>query len=114
LVEQSLNAPRVVTGVDGEGRSSVLSDERLPISGMSELLWSALPEPLPAWALELPHEQVAGNQPAPGSTRLSLIELPPLEEYRRRLAAHPVAGMDERGFDTTRTIDHVYVLTGPI
>ena len=91
-----------------------MSVEQVPVAGMSTTLWALSARGLPRWAVDLPDARVASNQPGEGGSRFSVVELPPWEEFRRRIAAHPVRGMDARGFHTTRTIDYVYVLRGPL
>src|SRR5262249_46334128 len=66
---------RVVTGIDGTGRSCVLSDEVLLAPGVSPPIWNAVRADLPAWALALGVAEIPVNQPLPGS-RFSLVALP--------------------------------------
>jgi mannose-6-phosphate isomerase-like protein (cupin superfamily) len=105
---------RVVTGVDAEGRSCVLSDAPLDLAGISNTLWNLQLDQLPEWAWKLGGDAVTASQPPAGGSRWSLIELPPWEQFVRFIAENPLRGLTADGFHTTRTVDYVYILGGPL
>lgn len=102
---------RVVTGVDGEGRSFVVSDGPAPFEGGFVQLWATdgpLEEPLPAGEL------AEALEPPPGGTWWRLFTIPPAGEMDARLAQSSVPGIDRDGFHTTATVDYVSVLDGDV
>jgi quercetin dioxygenase-like cupin family protein len=105
---------RVVTGVDQAGRSFVAGDDEVVASRFAVSIWTATEDNLPSWLNEMRAADIASNQPPPGGSRFVLVVLPPQAEYLASLQTSPIAGMDDRGFHTTRTIDYVYVLEGRI
>jgi mannose-6-phosphate isomerase-like protein (cupin superfamily) len=105
---------RVVTGVDPAGRSFVASDEELAGSGIAMNVWTASDANLPSWIHRIEEMGTAANQPPAGGSRFVLVKLPPWPDFIAAHRARPIPGMDEKGFHTTRTIDYVYVLDGPL
>jgi quercetin dioxygenase-like cupin family protein len=103
-----------VTGVDQAGRSCVASDEELAGSGLSLNVWTVDGSDLPAWVGAIGKAGIAANQPPSGGSRCVLVVLPPWEAFTAALREHPIRGMDEKGFHTTKTIDYAYVLDGPL
>jgi mannose-6-phosphate isomerase-like protein (cupin superfamily) len=106
-----MNLRRIVTGVDGEGRSYVERDEPVPFAGGFYEIWATdgpEPEPLPAGPL------VTGLEPPPGGTWWRVFSMPPESEIRERLASADVPGLDPNGFHTTASVDYVFVLDGDV
>jgi mannose-6-phosphate isomerase-like protein (cupin superfamily) len=104
-------ARRVVTGVDDEGRSCVVSDGPAPVAGGFVELWATdgpVEQPLPPGAL------AEAIEPPPGGTWWRLFTIPPVAEMRERLAGATVPGIDRDGFHTTATVDYVTVLEGEV
>ena len=102
---------RVVTGIDGDGRSYVVSDGPAPLEGGFAQLWSTdgpLHEPLPAGPL------AEALEPSPGGSWWRTFAIPPDAQMRERLAGSGMAGIDREGFHTTATVDYVAVLEGDV
>jgi mannose-6-phosphate isomerase-like protein (cupin superfamily) len=96
---------RVVTAVDGSGKSFVASDEEIADTGR---LWSADPADIRGWLDDIDPEQVyEPAQPPPGGALWYLSELPPGK------GMNPTRGSDP-GFHVTRTTDFVYILSGSV
>jgi mannose-6-phosphate isomerase-like protein (cupin superfamily) len=101
---------RVVTGVDANGASYVVSADRLPDSGIVEL-WLYTPSDLEAWIAAIPGDAAATTiEPAPGVVRWVKVTLAPDDKP----IATGMPGIEEDGFHVTRTIDLAYVLSGAI
>lgn len=104
-----------VTGVDGEGRSLVLSREEFapPQDGLPIVYDFEPNSTLDAWIDGIGKDKVAdwiGPQVS-GGARWILAQVPP-----HGFDNHPdgLTGMDEKGFHATNTIDFVYVLAGDL
>jgi mannose-6-phosphate isomerase-like protein (cupin superfamily) len=113
-IDTRLLVRRVVTGVDQAGKSCVASDEELGGTGVALNVWTADGSELPAWVRAIGKTDIAANQPPAGGSRFMLVSLPPWDAFSAALREHPIPGMDEKGFHTTRTIDYLYVLDGPL
>ena len=105
----------MVTGVDDEGRSTVLSD-RDAFGGDA---WAEVWVSDPAVGLDAvvdPHDGPLALEPPAGATAWRVFEVPPDTVLRERLAqtAASIPGMEPDGFHTTRTVDYVMVLEGEI
>jgi mannose-6-phosphate isomerase-like protein (cupin superfamily) len=99
---------RVVTGVDDDGRSYVVSAEELSASDSFEI-WNHEPAQIEKW-LAVP-EGVAASalEPVPGGLKWFHAVLPP-----GPVAGTEIPGIDEEGFHTTRTVDLIYLLSGEL
>jgi mannose-6-phosphate isomerase-like protein (cupin superfamily) len=103
---------RIVTGVNGAGKSYVVSNEVIPDGGFTTL-WQVDVELVRRWIAGVDAEKAAKSiEPPPGSSRWVIASMPPEAESRPR--AQPIPGLDERGFHTTRTVDYDLVLEGPL
>jgi hypothetical protein len=103
---------RIVTGVNGAGKSYVVSNEAIPEGGFTTL-WEVDTKLIGGWIEAIdPKAAAASIEPPAGSSRWVIASIPPEAESRPR--AQPVPGMDERGFHTTRTVDYDLVLEGPL
>ena len=101
---------RIVTAVDGDGQSYVLSDEEIPDAGM---IWKADPGDTQAWIDAIdPDSVLKVVQPVPRGVFWVLAEYPPGAGMSP--GHHQLEGMDERGFHVTRTVDFIYVLDSGI
>jgi mannose-6-phosphate isomerase-like protein (cupin superfamily) len=105
---------RVVTGVDGEGRSYVVSAEELPNPGTVEAveLWRYQPSDIEQWIAGIPEEAAAtAFEPPPGAAWWVAATFPTGGEP---VAGPEYPGVDEQGFHATRTIDFGYLLSGEV
>ncbi|HZQ56661.1 MAG TPA: cupin domain-containing protein [Acidimicrobiales bacterium] len=74
----------LVTGVDGQGRSCVVGDDRVPLTAIDGGVWfgslfeTATAPPVPLRHGEAPHLEVAL---APGLARWQVIDYPPGQTY---------------------------------
>ena len=105
----------MVTGVDDEGRSTVLSD-RDAFGGDA---WAEVWVSDPAVGLDAvvdPHDGPLALEPPAGATAWRVFEVPPDTVLRERLTqtAASIPGMEPDGFHTTSTVDYVMVLEGAI
>jgi hypothetical protein len=105
----------VVTGIDGDGRSTFVSDG--PATGSEQWgdVWCTDPvRGLDAIA-ELSGDPLALEPPA-GGTAWRVFEVPPDAVMREAMAqaAGTIPGMEADGFHTTDTVDYVTVLEGEI
>jgi hypothetical protein len=111
---------RVVTGVDDEGRSYVVSAEELPASD-AVVIWRYEPADIARWIAGVSDEVAATTvEPPPGGATWVAATFPP-GAWPPAGADLPdlgevgaIPGMDENGFHTTRTIDFDYLLSGEL
>ncbi len=106
---------RVVTGVDGTGRSTFVADG--PAPGTRE--WSEVWLTDPVVGLDAVFDTALGTtalEPPAGGTAFRVFDVPPDSVMRERMAANQprVEGLEADGFHTTQTIDYVMVLDGEI
>jgi mannose-6-phosphate isomerase-like protein (cupin superfamily) len=112
---------RVVTGLDGRGRSTFLSDG--PAFGGDR--WAEVWKTDPQVGLDAvvdPQDgmSAAALEPPDGGTVWRVFECPPDAQMRASMAraleeaGGPIEGMEADGFHTTSTIDYVMVLDGEI
>jgi mannose-6-phosphate isomerase-like protein (cupin superfamily) len=103
---------RVVTGVDDEGRSYVVSSDELTKDEYGAVnLWNYRPEDIAQWVAAIPEEGAAtAFEPPPGGSWWVAATFPPNAEPMGTEAP----GVDEEGWHTTRTIDFDYVLSGEL
>jgi mannose-6-phosphate isomerase-like protein (cupin superfamily) len=106
---------RVVTGVDDEGRSTVISDGDAFGGDAWAEVWVSSPA-LGVDAVVDPHDGPLALEPPAGGTAWRVFEVPPDAVLRERLArtASSIPGMEPDGFHTTSTVDYVMVLEGEI
>jgi hypothetical protein len=110
---------RVVTGVNAQGRSYVVSSEELDSSGQFNItVWDYEPPQVRDWIDAIDPDTAAdsfGPQVA-GGVRWSLATIPPAGEQPQRGGewAERPKGLDENGFHTTRTIDFLVMLDGKL
>ncbi len=126
---------RVVTGHDTQGRSVVVSDGTPPrthhFTGwpgfVSSLAWSTEGSTPVSPSGEDPTDKVETLIPAPGSTRLILLTLPPDSTMARPDFDGPTYGAEQAthspglaetfeadGMHLTPTIDYVFVVRGEV
>jgi hypothetical protein len=102
---------RVVTGVDADGRSYVVSADELPEDGIM-WFWRYRPsDEITKWIAGIPDGASAETiEPPLGGMQWVKVTLPP--------SGKPIAteteGVGDDGFHVTRTIDLAYVLAGEI
>ncbi|WP_403022702.1 cupin domain-containing protein [Salinibacterium sp. GXW1014] len=124
---------RVVTGLDAEGRSAVISDQPAPrthdfaaIPGFSNTVVWALPDS-PAPTPEDITPTLTSLMPGPGGSGLTIVQFPPSAVFE---TIDPVAAAEEEaialpgladtfdpdmpGFHTTQTVDYQIVLSGQL
>lgn len=126
---------RVVTGLDCEGKSRIISDSasERPFNSLpgfqNVLLWSDDATPTVGEALSLPNLKVESYIPGPGGNRLMVVTLPP-DETMASAAFDPakyvqeiqektpgfesVFEPDAPGMHTTPTLDYGVVLAGEV
>jgi mannose-6-phosphate isomerase-like protein (cupin superfamily) len=106
---------RVVTGVDDQGRSTVLSDGDAFGGDAWAEVWVSDPA-LGLGAVVDPRHGPLVLEPPAGGTAWRVFEVPPDAVLRERLAqtAARIPGMESDGFHTTHTVDYVMVLEGEI
>ncbi len=101
---------RIVTG-ELDGRSTIVHDGEAPHTWCDEI-WTTTPTEAfgvdPGSSPPLPLE-VPG-----GVTTFRLVSVPPDAVMRASLASGNTEGVSADGFHTTRTVDYVYVLDGPV
>src|SRR5262245_54854708 len=103
---------RVVTGVNAQGRSYVISSETIPETGYAQL-WEVDPKLIGRWIAAVDPKTAAHSiEPPPGSSRWVLATMPPEASVPVERAQIP--GLDKDGFHTTRTVDYDLVLEGPL
>ena len=101
---------RVVTGVDGEGHSYVVSEEELPRTEPGTELWRFQPSDIAQWIADVPDGVAAESiEPPSGGVWWVAATFPP---GNAPIGGGEIPGMDADGFHTTRTIDLIYVLSG--
>jgi mannose-6-phosphate isomerase-like protein (cupin superfamily) len=105
----------VVTGVDEQGRSTVLSDG----DAFGGDAWAEVWLTDPAKGVDAvvdPREGVMVLEPPVGGSAWRVFTVPPDAVLRERLAraAAEIPGMEADGFHTTQTVDYVMVLEGDI
>jgi mannose-6-phosphate isomerase-like protein (cupin superfamily) len=96
---------RVVTGVDEQGLSYILSDDVVE----EGVIWRYRPEHIRDWIAGIDPDAAADKlePPGGGATWAQTTIAPGISAANR-------PGIDDRGFHTTRTIDFVYVLEGEL
>jgi len=100
----------IVTGVNGAGRSYVVSNQLVPDTGYTRL-WEVDPRLVGGWIAKVDPKTAAKSiEPPPGSSRWVLASIPPESENR----GAQIEGLDEHGFHTTRTVDYDLILDGPL
>jgi hypothetical protein len=100
---------RVVTGVNEQGRSYVVSIEELNPS-QPHAVWDYEPSQVRDWINAIDPGTAAdwiGPQVS-GGARWMFAPMQPYAEHR------PMPGIDEHGFHTTRTIDFDFVFEGEL
>jgi hypothetical protein len=102
---------RVVTGVDAEGKSYVVSHDELA-EGAAVEFWRYQPSDIAEWIAAIPAEGAATRvEPPPGGVWWMKASFPPGGE---RVVGPEDPGVDEKSFHTTRTIDFIYMLSGEL
>ena len=103
---------RVVTGVDDEGRSYVVSSDELSKDEYGAVnLWNYRPADIEQWIADIPEAAAAtAFEPPPGGSWWVAATFPPNAEP----IGADTPGVDEDGWHTTRTIDFDYVLSGEL
>jgi mannose-6-phosphate isomerase-like protein (cupin superfamily) len=106
---------RVVTGVDEQGRSTVISDGDAFGGDAWAEVWLTDPDQ-GIDAIVDPRDGVMVLEPPSGGTAWRVFNVPPDAVLHERLArtADVIPGMERDGFHTTETIDYVMVLEGDI
>jgi mannose-6-phosphate isomerase-like protein (cupin superfamily) len=106
---------RVVTGIDEQGRSTVMSDGDAFGGDAWAEVWVSDPA-LGIDAVVDPHDGPLALEPPVGGTAWRVFAVPPDAVLRERLArtASSIPGMEPDGFHTTSTVDYVMVLEGEI
>ena len=100
---------RIVTGVDGEGRSYAVSTEDLPSPPIE--LWDYEPSDIEAWVANVPEQDAATViEPPSGGARWVLGTIEP----GGRPTGRWVPSTDDGGWHTTRTINFVYLVSGEL
>jgi mannose-6-phosphate isomerase-like protein (cupin superfamily) len=97
---------RVVTGVNGQGMSYVVSSEEIG----EGIVWEFRPELIRDWITAIDPDEAA-NQIEPsvvGGSTWAQVTIAP------GVAGAETLGVDSQGFHTTRTIDFVYILDGDL
>jgi hypothetical protein len=103
---------RIVTGVDPEGRSYVVSDTELSVDTTVEL-WTFAPEDVRETIARIAESDAAVVfEPPAGGARWFYSRMPPGAEQRREPPRH--AGIDDDGFHTTRTVDFDFIVDGEL
>ncbi|WP_157219304.1 cupin domain-containing protein [Flavisphingomonas formosensis] len=121
-----MNIRRVVSGQDGNGRSIIVSDERIEISSHGSMggasLWSA--DALPRFPIDGRQSPFTTLFPGPGGYRFSIMVLHPEdaagsgkdtpEAAARARQFHDIVegDADKPGMHTTDTVDFEVVLSG--
>ena len=103
---------RVVTGVDGQGRSHVVSIDELDPSGQGLVVWEYRPADVLEWIRAIDPDAAATwiEPEVDGGLKMYLGAFAPDTGQ----PAPPMPNMDEHGFHTTRTIDFVYLVSGEL
>ena len=102
---------RVVTGVDEQGRSYIVSvDELDPSTG--QMVWDYEPSHVRPWIEAIDPATAAEwiGPEVPGGVRIMFAPLPPDSEMQHG----EMPGIDEHGFHTTRTIDFDFLVDGEL
>lgn len=106
---------RVVTGIDGEGRSTFLSDG--PAHGGDA--WAEVWVTDPTKGLDAvvdPQDGMTMLEPPAGGSAWRVFQVPPDAQMREAMArgVGAIEGVEADGFHTTRTVDYVMVVEGEI
>jgi mannose-6-phosphate isomerase-like protein (cupin superfamily) len=109
-------AKLVVTGVDDQGRSCIVSNEPLPSANPANRpAFTAAPAATAAPLRAIDPPTVAAiYEPPAGSSWTVIAQIDPYEQNLDTRAREPVPGLDADGFHVTRTLDYVYVIDGPL
>ena len=106
-------ARRVVTGVDSDGRSRLVSDGVATNDDLWLDLWSTLPSDPLAVHRDVPR---APLHLEPGATVWHLFHILPDAEMNELTARHAgtIEGLEADGFHITNSIDYVMILDGDL
>jgi hypothetical protein len=100
---------RVVTGVNENGRSYVVSSDEVTVDGE---VWNYKPEDVRDLIAGVPDGvAVTRLESPPGGIKCIYARLPPDAETPPR---EPSQGKDEDGFHTTRTVDVDFIVDGEL
>ena len=109
---------RIVTGNDANGKAIFVSDTRIPIDNAEPIWLTTADDPLVREGPDTPSlilPSTAPNlEPPPGGSRTLRISLVPWKQMEPQLAAHPIEGVDAKGFHRTLTIDYIFMLSGEL
>jgi mannose-6-phosphate isomerase-like protein (cupin superfamily) len=100
---------RVVTEVI-DGRSRIAVDGVTADAWIDEL-W--VTTPASPFGVD-PAKVEPSLEPPAGGTRFRIATLPPDAVMRAALTEQTTEGVDAEGFHTTKTVDYVYILDGPV
>jgi quercetin dioxygenase-like cupin family protein len=110
----------VVTGVNGDGKSCVVSDGEIEGSGAdfdpkSRGWWIFKSDKADVadWVRMVDLHHVAAR-PQPGSSVFRYMVMPPHAEYLKQMGEQRAPGLAGRGFHATPTVDYIFVLKGTI
>jgi mannose-6-phosphate isomerase-like protein (cupin superfamily) len=104
-----MSVRRVVTE-EVDGRSRVATDGAAPHSWCDEIWLSSPQDPLGSDPGNVPRATAVPS----GTTLWRMVSLPPDSVMRAALAAQATDGVDADGHHRTKSIDHVFILDGPV
>lgn len=104
---------RVVTGLNAQGKSCVLTDEPVPDENPSAVeIWQTTSGELEQLTQTVDPRGAAPIGPPPGGVAFRKVRFPPYAEYLEQLSRNRAPNFGERGYHITRTIDYFIVLKG--
>jgi mannose-6-phosphate isomerase-like protein (cupin superfamily) len=110
----------VVTVVNGDGKSCVVSDGEIEGSGAdfnpkSRGWWifKSDKSDVADWVRMIDLDHVAAR-PKAGSSIFRYMVMPPHAEYLKQMAEQKAQGLTGRGLHATPTVDYIFVLKGSI
>jgi quercetin dioxygenase-like cupin family protein len=105
---------RIVTGVNADGRSYVVSSEEITSDQLDQIyeVWNYEPSDVTGSIADVADDVAAAwLEPVSGGVKWIYAVVPPLSEQTE---APEMEGVDEHGFHTTRTVDFDFIVAGEL
>lgn len=105
---------RIITGLNGEGKSCVMVNEEIPATPMGGMVYIGAHADLAERVAAIDPALVPPIEPPRGGSRVGIIRWPPHEQYLKQVAARGIPRFGPKGEHVTRTIDYIYVMEGEL